>query len=493
MIGLFLGGSSMARFLRRSAAAVMALSLLAGTLIFGSEPASAQCNQGTCAPGVWESSINIQNLSSNAATVSIDFYNSNGDLATTYSVPSPVPANGAVSIFVPAQVSALASGQYSAVVNSTEQVKATVNTASTNDDTAPWSAFGYEGADTTMSASTLYFPGLYKSYFGFDSEMVVQNVGTGNTTVTARFYNQNTGAAVGGAINLGEIEPNQSRTFSLAQVSGIAAGNIPYSAVVTSSGDVAITGIANIWRSGNPAGTASYNALTEGSDTLYAPALYKNYFGFTSALTVQNIGSTNASVTIDYPSGTDESFTLLPNQAREFFQPNNASLPSGNTNGVFSARVTATGGSVVGLVSLGQASGSGKGELASYNVPGEASNRVNIPNVLSDYYGYFTAVTVQNTCAQATNITISYPGSFSSANRTFNNVAAGGTVNILHLNNAGDTLPNGTTTSAVVSASNASCNLVAVMQHGTSNGVTGYNPAKQPSDYLLALTGSPAQ
>ncbi len=251
-----------------------------------------------------------------------------------------------------------------------------------------------------------------------------------------------------------------------------------------------MAGIANIWRTGNPNGTASYNGFTSGTNTLYAPALYKGYYGFTSALTVQNIGNSNANVTIDYPTGTDETFTLAPKQAREFFQPANASLPSGNTNGVFSAKVTATGGSIVGLVSLGQATGNGKGDLGSYNVPGEATNAVNIPNVLSDYYGYFTAVTVQNVCSAATNITISYPGSLSSANRTFTNVPANGTVNILHLNNAGDTLPNSTTTSAVVSASNTSCNLVAVMQHGTSNGVNGYNPAKQPSDYLLALTGS---
>jgi len=486
----------MVRFVHRSAAVLMALSLLAGTLFFGAQKASAQCtNQGTCAPGVWESSINLQNLSSNTASVTIDFYDKDGNLATSYTVGNGgIPANGAVSIFVPAQVGALTSGQYSAVVNSTEQVKATVNTASTNSATAPWSAFGYEGADATMSGSTLYFPGLYKNYFNqFKSEMVIQNVGSANTTVSARFYNQASGDPVGGVVSLGEIKPNQSRTFSLDNITQVGAGNIAYSAVVTSSGSVPVTGIANIWRTGNPAGTGSYNALTQGSNTLFAPALYKNYFGFTSALTVQNIGTTNATVKIDYPTGTDETFTLKPNQAKEYFQPNNASLPSGNTAGVFAAKVTATGGSIVGLVSLGQAAGTGKGDFASYNVPGTASNQVNIPNVLSDYYGYFTAVTVQNTCASATDITIRYPGSLSSANRTFTGVPANGTVNILHLNSAGDKLPNSTTTSAVVSASNTSCNLVAVLQHGTTSGVTGYNPTKQPSDYLLALTGSPKQ
>jgi hypothetical protein len=485
----------MVRFLHRSAAAFMALSLLAGTLVFGAESVAAQCDQGTCAPGVWESSINLQNLSGNNASVTIDFYNANGDLMpNSYTVDGGIAPNGAVSIFVPAQVAGLASGQYSAVVNSTEQVKATVNTASTNSPTAPWTAFGYEGADMTMSSSTLYFPGLYKDYFGFNSEIVVQNVGTENTTASIQLYNQRTGDAVGGAISLGAaLEPNQSRTFSLTERSEVAGGNANglYSAIVTSTGDVQVTGIANIWRSGDPNGTSSYNAMTEGSNTLYAPALYKNYYGFTSALTIQNISSANAVVTVDYPTGPNETFTLEQYESKELFQPANAALPSGNADGVFSARVTTNGGSIVGLVSLGQATGNGKGELASYNVPGEASREVNIPNVLSDYYSYFTAVTVQNVCAAASDITITYAGNLGS--RTFDDVPANGTVNILHLDNTGDILPDGTTTSAVVSAGNATCNVVAVMQHGTAPNVDRYNAAKQPSDYLLALTGSPKQ
>ncbi len=227
----------MVRLLHRSVAGLMALSLLAGTLIFGSSPAAAQCtNQGTCAPGVWESSINLQNLSSNTATVSIDFYDKDGNLATSYNVSGGIAANGAVSIFVPAQVSALASGQYSAVVNSTEQVKATVNTASTNAAAAPWTAFGYEGVDGTMSGTTLYFPGLYKSYFTFESELVLQNVGSADTTASIQLYNQTTGAAVGAPIATTSIGPNQSVTVSLSTRGAVASGS--YSAVVTSSGNV---------------------------------------------------------------------------------------------------------------------------------------------------------------------------------------------------------------------------------------------------------------
>jgi hypothetical protein len=254
---------------------------------------------------------------------------------------------------------------------------------------------------------------------------------------------------------------------------------------VTSSENAPLAGLVNIWKTGTPAGTASYGGFkAEGSTTVYAPALYKGYYGFNSALTVQNVGSTPAAGTITYSNGTTVPFNLAPNASQEYYQPNNAALPSGNTAGVFSARVTATSGSIVGLVSL---SATGRGEFASYNAPGQATNAVNISNVMADYYGYFTAVTVQNTCASATNVTITYANGQS---RVFPNVAPNGTVNIIHLNNAGDVLPNTTSTSAVVSSSNTACNLVAVIQHNTANGVQGYNAAKASGDFLLALSGT---
>jgi hypothetical protein len=473
--------------LRRIGAIALALALVVSFGAFGANSAMAQGQTSTNINGVWASSINLQNVGVTAATPTITFYNASGAALTSFTPSAPVAAGGALSLYVPAQVSALPAGQqFSAVVSSTEPFQVSVNTASTNSVSQPWTAFAYEGV--SQGGTNLYLPGLYKNYFGFSSEMVIQNAGTGTATLTARFFNT-AGTQIATA-SLGTLAPNASKTFGIASLtttpalpSGNTAGK--FGAVVTSNEGVALVGIANLWRTSPTAGTASYNAFTSGSSTLYVPALYKNYFGFGSALTLQNVSGTTAAGKITYGNGASTNFSLAPNASQEFYQPANGALPSGNSAGVFSAKVTTTSGSVVGIVSLSQISGA-VGAFASYTVPGAASAQVNIPNVLSDYFGYFSAVTVQNTGATATNITIKYA---TGQSRIFNNVPANGTVNIIHLNNTGDVLPDKTTTSAVVSSSNGNP-LVAVIQHNSANGVSGYNAAKAVGDFLLAVTGS---
>ncbi|WP_152541209.1 hypothetical protein [Kallotenue papyrolyticum] len=480
----------MPKIIRRVVSIALTLTLVLSAAAFTSKRVNAQGQNNTAAPGIWQSSINIQNPNSTIANVSIKFYDANGTLVRTHG-PTQIAADGALSIFVPAQVTGLNAGQYSAVVESDVPVKASVNTASTNSTVQPWTAFGYEGADSTQAGTTLYFPGLYKNYYNFFSEIVIQNAGSTATTVTATFYDQRTGSQIGSPINLGQIGPNASKTFPMQSLAQLPSGNQNglFGAIVTSSGGVPIVGIANIWRTAPVNGTSSYNAVTGGSTTLYVPALYRNYYGFGSALTIQAVGGP-AQGTITYSNGATETFSLAENASKEFYQPANADLPSGNTDGVFSARVTATSGQIVGLVSLsvpeGRRGGTPVGDFASYNVPAQASSTVNIPNLMSDFYGYFSAVTVQNTGSQATNVTITYANGQS---RTFNNVPPNGTVNIIHLDNTGDPLPNRTTTSAKVTSSNGQP-LVAVIQHNTTTNVSGYDPSKVPSDYLIALTGS---
>ncbi len=472
------------RFIRIS----MMLALVAG-MLGSAGKVGAQGQPGTSIPGQWQSSINLQNPGTTASTVSIQFFDANGGLITTYDVQGGLAANAAVSIFVPAQVAGLAAGQYSAVVVSDQPVLASVNTASTNANTGPWTAFGYEGMDGAGAAATLYFPGLYKGYYNFDSEIVIQNADATAATLTARFYNRQ-GQEIAN-IAMGTLAPNASRTFPTTSLTQLPSGNDAgvFGAVVTSTEGRNLVGIANINRTAPTAATASYNAFTNGSSTLFAPALYKGYYGFSSALSLQAVGGP-ASGTITYSNGATQSFNLAANAAEEFYQPNNASLPSGDTAGVFSAKVTATSGNVVGLVSLdvpgGRRGATLVGSFASYNVPTAASSSVNIPNVLSDYYGYFSAVTVQNTSSSATNITITYAGG---QTRTFSNVPANGTINIIHLNNTGDVLPDATSTSAVVSSSNGAP-LVAVIQHNTDANVIGYNAAKDSGDFLIAISGT---
>lgn len=448
--------------------------------VFTSQPAAAQTN----APGVWSSSINLQNVTTSPATVVITFYDASGNVVTTYT-PESLAGGEALSIFVPSITTspALPSGQYSVVVSSDVQILASVNTASTSSTSAPWTAFAYDGFDSSQAGTSLYFPGNYNNYFNFFSELVIQNTDPSTTAnLKATFRNQS-GGVIAADVSLGSVAPNASRTIAMSSVSGLPSGNSAvFSAVVTSDETVNLVGVANIWRTSPTNGTASYSGFTSGSSTLYPPALYNSYYGFRSALTIQNVGTGNAIGTITYSNGQTVPFNLVAGAAQEYYQPANTALPSGNSNGVFAAKVEATQGSVVGLVSLSSATG---GPFASYNVPSSATASANIPNLLSDYYGYFSAVTVQNAGTTSCNITLTYANN---STRTINSVPAGGTANFIHLDNAGDSLPFRTSTSAAATCHNGNP-VVAVIQHNTSPNVAGYNSSKTPSDYLLAVTG----
>jgi len=476
----------MKKVFHRLLTAMMALALLVGMGAFSSGSALAQGQTTTAAPGLWASAINLQNIGTGTAqTVTIDFFNGSGVKVGSYTLPADLPANGSISLYLPAtQVAGLGSGQFSAVVSSDQPVQATVNTGSNNSSTPPYTIFAYEGIDSAQAAATLYFPGLYNNYFGFDSEMVIQNTSAGTVSLKADFYNQ-AGAKIATA-SLGTVVSNASKTFPISKLTttpALPSGNTAvFGAVVTATGG-SVVGIANLWQKSSVAGTASYNAFTAGSSALYAPALYNNYFNYVSSFTIQAVGGPAAG-TITYSNGRKVSFSLAANAAKEYYQPADAQLPSGNTNGVFSAKVTTTSGKVVGLVNL-QIKNSPNGDFASYNPALSAGKELNVAGILSDYFGFFSAVTVQNAGTTKTNVTFKYGNGLT---RTFFDVPAGGTINVIHLNSAGDILPDTTATSAVVSSSNGNP-LVAIIQTNTASNVKGF-VNKAPRDYLGAVTGS---
>jgi hypothetical protein len=473
---------------------------------------TAQAQQdATAAPGLWATNIGLQNIGTTpASAVTIDFYSGNdGTVAQSYALPTDVltplqDTNGYTEVYVPARVSDLGSGQYSAVVSSDVELQAIVNTGSTDTDPDRWTLFAYEGFGSADTGQELFFPGLYKAFFGFESEMVIQNAGDSATTPTVTIYSSVDGTALVTDLSLGSIEPNESQTYPLqdALFSALPTGT-NFGAIV--SADQPLAGVANIWRpDAASAGTASYSAFTSGSNTLYAPSLYQNYFGFGSALTVQNIGGdgTAADVEVRYSDGTTVSATIDQYASLEFPQGNANTLPEvddlpiGNTDGLFNAEIVSTNNvPIVALVSVSQSwdyAPPGVNYFASYSVPQEAASTLNIPIVMQNYYGYFSAVTVQNTSGTDADVTLTY----ATGQTWTQNIPAGETRNFAHRAVTDGPLPEsgnggapGTATAAVVT-SDPAVSLVAVVQQNTANDLTRYDPTKASGDYLSAFTGT---
>lgn len=441
--------------------------------------AFAQSGTGSdTAPGTWVSSMNIQNVGTEDANVSILFYDSTGTLVTTFDVTPAIPAGGSRSLYLPTDVSGLGSGQFSAIASSNIPIKVVVNLSSTT----PYTAGAYEGFDSAQVATKIFFPGLYNNYYGFNSEIVLQNTDASAANVSIQFYNQQTGAAVGAPFT-STIPAAASKVYSLSTLSpALPSGNVNglYSAQVTSTNSMALAGVAGIWTGAKSGEFATYDGVIAGSQTSYVPALYKNYYNFTSSLTVQNVGTASTSVTITYSNGQTVTESLSANQAKEFYTPNNAALPSGNTAGVFSAKVVAaSGGSIVTLVNVEDKV---NGSLASYNGANTATSSIGCPVVMKAYYKWFSAQTVQNVGTAATNITITYADG---KTRTFNNVQPNGTINIIELANAGSVLSDTSSLSASITSSGG-VPIVAVVQENSNE-----RYALNHGDYLLAYTCSP--
>jgi hypothetical protein len=493
---------------KRVVTAFMALALVASSLAFGGTSAHAQIRTATNVPGKWASAILIQNTGSANLTsgqYSIAFYDTNGSLVNTFSPTDTINVGSSKEFYVPNAVSTLAAGQYSAVISSSQKVKAVVNSSTDSSSAPPFSAFSYEGVDSDATSATLYFPAFYRNYFTFLSELVIQNTGSSAATIQATFYSGTTGA-LAGTFDLGSIPSNASKTYAWndSVFAALPSGNSSslYGVVVKSTNAQLLAGISNIWASTNPtnAGVGSYNAFTTGSATVYLGALYNQYFGFVSSLTVQNVdAAATAAVTITYSDGTvDGPFNLGPNQSAERFQPNKAGLGSGSSKGLLSATVTTTGGSIVAIVNI-QRKAPGSTSIAdptnpafgSYSGTSVASATVNIPAIYYNYAGYFTSVSVKNTGLQATTITLKYSNGITWAKPAL----PGETVNFTHLPKIADNPLIASPPSGPLGGSVTSSNampLVVVIQHNTDPSLSTYRPAKSPNDFLFVLTGFPA-
>jgi hypothetical protein len=440
--------------------------------------AGAPGSATSSAPGTWVSSLNIQNVGTTDATISLVFYDSAGNVITTFPVTPLIHAGASRSLYIPTDVTGLTPGQFSVVASSDTPLKVVVNMSSTT----PYTAGAYEGFDSAASATTLYFPGLYNSYFGFSAELVLQNAGTGPSNVSIQFYNQGTGATVG-APYTDTIPASASKVYTLSALTpAVPSGNTNglLSAVVTSTNSVPMVGIANVWSNVKFGEFATYDGMVGGATTTYLPGLYNAYFNFMSSLTVQNITNIPTTATVTFSNGVTVSHALGAFQAWQWVTTNVAGLPTGNTNGFFSAKVTssAAGANLVGIVN---SEDKVNGSLSSYNSVSAATASVGCPVVMQSYFMWFSAETVQNVGGSPTNITATYPGGLT---KTWNNVPVNGSINVIELPTAGTILPNGTTTSVVFSSSNG-MPLVAVVNENSND-----RYALNHGDYLLSYSCS---
>ncbi len=337
--------------------------------------------------GPFASSLQIQNLGAVDATVSVQYIDSTGN--PVHTTNHTISSGDVLSVYVPAETG-LASGEYSVVVSADQEIAAVSNFSDADSGAA------YSGA--ADGAVSWGFPGVYDNYYGYYTEIYAQNTHFDPQDITLKVFAPGNATPVYTNTKT-NVPVNASVNWSLKDLAQLNA-NISYSATVIAAGKV--VAIGNTYGSGSTAPQLySYNGFSAGAKTFYVPALYNGYYGWNAAMSIQNVSTIAADVTVTYSGGFSKDYLIQPNSAVAIYIPAETSLPAG----LMSATVTSDQDVAVSVNISNNAN-----RASTYNGVDSATTTVYAPNVMKRYYKYSSAVTCQNLGDVAATVTISYAG-----------------------------------------------------------------------------------
>ncbi len=311
-----------------------------------------------------------------------------------------ISVGGSNFTYVPG-IGSLAAGQYSGVVSCDQQVAAIVNMSTANSGGAS------RAVDGSGVGTTWYAPNAYNSYAFFFTNFVAQNASSSPVDIYVNIINS-AGTTVATQIS-NTVQPNASASFEQTGLGGMSAG-VAYSAKITSTGNIAVEG--NIFGNGGSVTNQlySYNPLSGGATTIYAPVIMNNYAGYNTALIVQNIGGSSTTVTVTYGTGLTQTATIAASANNVFYTPASG-LPSVTLT---SAKIQSSGQPIVALVNESNS----YNRAASYTAFAAGTTTVRAPIILRRYAAYNTSVTCQNIGVSSTTMTIQYAPPYNGGGNT---------------------------------------------------------------------------
>jgi len=366
------------------------------------------------------SSFTIQNIDTTNATVTVRFVSEAGVVTTPTTLnssktnPFTLIPGESFEVYTPGiAIADLPSGRYSVVIESTAQVVAIANLVGQGSVYFNGSYSGF-----SSGATTFYLPAVVFNYYGWYSLISVQNVGSAATDVTVTITCAN---GTTGTLTATGVPANASHHFVLKSevpTGFTAATSCNGSAQVTSAQPVVVVDNQSSPAGGN---TQSYSGMSAGSNSLYAAALYKGYYGWNSSLSIRKIAAGNTTVTITYSDATTSTCNLTDAAPGcSLYMPT-----AHSASGLFGATITsAPAMSLVAVVNAANGS-----QAQTYNAVGSGTGTVGIPSVMKAYYGWSTSFTCQNVGSTATTSTSLMTGYAGNAYDTAS-LAGGATVEV---------------------------------------------------------------
>ena len=236
-------------------------------------------------PVSYESSIQVRNLTSEAGTISVTFFNQSGAVVGDPTV-APIKANETLSFYqstMPVATSFIGS----VVISSDVEIAAMSNLVGLDGAAVPVSYAAYSGfAEGAMEA---YLPTLYKDNYGYNTFYYVQNTGHEATTVSVVYSD-------GGTKTLPAINPGQSAIVN--QKSETHTDKVFSATLTAASAPIAVTVVEE-----GPT-LFSYTGFGAGSETPLMPLINENNYGYFTGAQIMNTGDADTEVTVEYtPAG----------------------------------------------------------------------------------------------------------------------------------------------------------------------------------------------
>ena len=388
--------------------------------------------------------VNLDTTDPLGATCSVSYYDQNG-VKQTYEPTYNIPPGGSKTITI-AMESLLDAGRYSAVLSSDKPVASIVNQQQgLSGSTSSYPVFSsYSGIGSTEAASTVTLPSIMYNWYGYYTEVYIQNTTETPATNIVMTYNPTSiGSCATGATGQSDLvatvgTPLAANTASLVSQSAksnLGAPSVPACASYNGRflGSATITAdqpIAVVVNQKVPNKLFTYNGFTLNGAKLLVPAYLRNYYGYYASLTISNPNASDVTVNLTYRSDpifsnpvnttvnashlipAGKSITLYDGASATSVNSDLTTLfpsPSGKFFGTVVIESTDPLLPVVALVNQESTLAAGN-QAGSYNafVSSEGGTRLNAPLIQSNFYGFYTSLTIMTVDGGEANVRITY-------------------------------------------------------------------------------------
>ncbi len=284
--------------------------------------------------GSWNSQLVVQNASDTSQTVNIEFFK-NGSTSADASDSATIPAFSYV-IFDMANYGGFGNDYGVAVATGTAPL-AGVALAERDPGTGVQNKaqLTYRAFTASQEGQSLVAPLYYKNFNGFATGLNVVNRGNVATNVTVEFRSSNGVSGGPWTATRNNLQPGEGYTFYTPSIAGLPDNLFGSATITSSAANIALVASHSRFASGSQQAFAYEAVSSAAASGCVAAPVVQNRTTWKSGLNILNLGSSSASVTINYsssnPSTPDASQTVsIPaNDGLTVYMPTDGTTASG--------------------------------------------------------------------------------------------------------------------------------------------------------------------